>query len=286
MSAIEPGNSGKPTPGRSGLLLTALLLLALGLGVVLWRNDNDRSGGDSGVPIAQSSGGGTFSGDQTRAIERIVKDYLVAHPELLLEMQGALEAKMAREEAEKTKGLVQSYAKELYRKADDPVAGNPNGDITVVEFFDYNCGYCKRGFGGIAKLIESDKNVRFVFKDLPIIRDESEGASRVALAAKRQGKYWEVHQALIKSKGTVNEAEALKAAEKLGLDMAKLKADTASAEVKSEIEGVKALAQKMGINGTPHFLVGDKAIGGAPENLFEILEEHVAELRKTGCAYC
>ncbi len=227
-----------------------------------------------------------FTEEQTRSIEQVVKSYLIEHPEILIEVQGALEAKMAKEEAEKTKAMVAANAKELYRKPDDSVAGNPNGDITVVEFFDYNCGYCKRGFGGVAKLLETDKNVRFVFKELPIIREESEAPARIALAAKRQGRYWDMHQALIKLKGTVNETEALKQAEKLGLDMAKLKADMASAEVKAELEQTKALAQKMGINGTPHFLVGDRAIGGAPENLAEVLEGHISELRKTGCSYC
>jgi protein-disulfide isomerase len=101
-----------------------------------------------------------------------------------------------------------------------------------------------------------------------------------------QGKYWEVHRELISNKGLVNEAVALKAAEKLGLDMAKLKTDMTSPEVKGEIERVKELAKKMNINGTPHFLLGDRAIGGAPDNLFEMLSTNVAELRQAGCSYC
>ena len=107
-----------------------------------------------------------------------------------------------------------------------------------------------------------------------------------ALAAKRQGKYWEVHQALMKSKGLVNEALALKVAEELGLDMEKLKADANSDEVKAEIQSTKQLAQKMGINGTPHFLIGDKAVGGAPQNLYQLLKDHVDEFREAGCTYC
>ena len=136
------------------------------------------------------------------------------------------------------------------------------------------------------KLVEQDKNVRVVFKEFPILRDESEQAARVALAARMQGKYWEVHRDLITTKGLVNEAVALKVAENHGLDMAKLKADMASDEVKGELNRVKELAQKLSINGTPHFLVGDRAIGGAPENLYDVLETHVTELRKSGCAYC
>jgi protein-disulfide isomerase len=109
----------------------------------------------------------------------------------------------------------------------------------------------------------------------------------VALAARLQGKYWEVHRTLIGLRGEVNEASALRAVEKVGgLDMTKLKKDMDSAEVKTEIETVRNLAQKMGINGTPHFLVGDRAIAGAPQNLLEVISGHVAELRKTGCSVC
>lgn len=281
MSAQDSKPTLKAEPRRSWLLIIAPVLLALGLGVLFMKEERD--GGSAVAQLAQQAG---FTEDQAKSVEAIVKGYLLEHPEILIEMQQALEVKMAKEEAEKTKAMVATHAKELYRKPDDAVAGNPDGDITVVEFFDYNCGYCKRGFGGIASFLEQDKNVRFVFKELPIIRDESEGASKVALAAKRQGKYWEMHQALIQTKGMVTQAEGLKAAEKLGLDMAKLREDMDSDAVKDEIESVKTLAQKMGINGTPHFLVGDKAIGGAPENLADILEGHVADLRKSGCSYC
>ena len=227
-----------------------------------------------------------FSDEQKRSIEQIVKEYLLKNPEVIVEVQNALEAKQEREQNEKTKALVAENAKEIYRHPNAAVAGNPDGDITVVEFFDYNCGYCKRAFGDVAKLVEKDKNIRVVFAELPIIRDESEPVSRIALAARIQGKYWEVHRELIALKGLVNEAAALKITEKAGLDMDKLKTDMNSAEVKGELERVKALAKKMGINGTPHFLVGDRSVGGAPENLFELLEAHAGELRKSGCSYC
>jgi protein-disulfide isomerase len=227
-----------------------------------------------------------FSDAQKLGIEKIVKDYLLAHPEVLIEVQGALEQKMAKEEAQRTKDLVAENAKEIYRHPDAPVAGNPDGDITVVEFFDYNCGYCKRGFHNIRELIEKDKNVRVVFKELPILSKDSEDAAKIALAARAQGKYWELHQALIESKGRVTEAYALEAAGKLGLDVAKLKADKDSDAVKGELARVEALARKMNITGTPHFLVGNEAIGGAPEDLLDQLTAKVTALRQNGCAYC
>jgi protein-disulfide isomerase len=274
--------------GRTIALVLAPLLLLIGVGFLLFGRNGDQSGTDAAHGVGALIGANTahFSPEQKRAIEGIVKDYLIANPEIFVEVQGALEAKMAKEEAEKTKGLVAENAKELYHHPDAPVAGNTSGDITVVEFFDYNCGYCKHGFADIAKLIEQDKNVRFVFKEFPILRDESEQASKVALAARMQGKYWEVHRELITAKGLVNEAVALKAAEKLGLDMTKLKADMASPEVKAELDRVKELAKKMSINGTPHFLVGDRAIGGAPDNLYDMLSGYVSDFRKSGCAYC
>ncbi len=227
-----------------------------------------------------------FTPEQRKGVEEIIKDYLVANPEVILEVQAALEAKMEKEQAEKTKAAIAENAKEIYRREEDPTAGNPKGDITVVEFFDYNCGYCKRGFPGVAKLIETDKNVRVVFKELPILSKGSEEAARVALAARAQGKYWEMHQALLAAKGQANEAMALAVAAKLGLDMDRLKKDMASEAVAAEIAKVQELAQKMGVNGTPHFLIGDRSIAGAPEDLYEQLAGRVAELRKAGCAYC
>jgi protein-disulfide isomerase len=273
---------------RLGAIVLAPFLLLIGVGFLVWGRGGDSAATEASNGISQLVGANTsqFSPEQKRAIQDIVKDYFITNPEVFIEIQSALETKMAKEEAEKTKAMVAEHAKEIYRHPNAPVAGNPDGDITVVEFFDYNCGYCKRGFGDVAKLIESDKNVRVVFKEFPILRDESEQASKVALAARMQGKYWEVHRELIAAKGLVNEAVALKAAEKLGLDMVKLKADMASPEVKGELDRVKELAKKLGINGTPHFLVGDQAIGGAPENLYDLLSKDVADLRKSGCAYC
>jgi protein-disulfide isomerase len=281
----DTAKPARPSAASLGALVAAPLLLVAGL----WFAFGGQGAGSdrlSGTRMLVGATAAEFSPDQRKAIEGIVKDYLIQNPEIFLEVQSALEAKMAKDEADRTKAMVSEHAKEIYRAPNAPVAGNPDGDITVVEFFDYNCGYCKRGFSEIAKLVEKDKNVRVVFKEFPILRDESEQAARVALAARMQGKYWEVHRDLISTKGLVNEAVALKVAEAHGLDMAKLKADMGSPEVKAELDGVKELARKLSINGTPHFLVGDRAVGGAPENLYDVLEAHVTELRKSGCNYC
>ena len=227
-----------------------------------------------------------FSPDQKKAIEKIIKEYLVANPEVMLEVQNILEAKMEKQQAEKTKAALADNAKTLYRPENAALGGNKDGDITVTEFFDYNCGYCKKSYPDVAKLIGDDSKVRVVLKEFPILSKGSEEASKIALAARMQGKYWEVHAALLDSKGQANEAAALKIAEKLGLDMAKLKTDMNGPEVKAELASVKELATKMGINGTPHFLVGEKSIPGAPSDLLTQLTTNIGELRKTGCSYC
>ncbi len=238
------------------------------------------------TPATPAASADTFSAEQKKAIETIIKDYLVANPELFLEIQSALEQKMEKIQSEKLKVALKDNAADIYRRADAPFAGNPKGDVTVVEFFDYNCGYCKRGLVDIAKLIDKDPKVKVIFKELPILSKGSEEAARVALAARLQGKYWEVHRALLEAKGQVNEAVSLKIAEKAGLDLVKLKKDMGGAEVTGEIERVRALAQKMGINGTPHFLIGDKSIPGAPDDLFDQISVLAADIRKNGCTVC
>jgi protein-disulfide isomerase len=285
----DPRSTAKTVQVRKGPLVALPLLAAVGMAAFLMgRSIVTSAAEDKASPpaVAATETVPGFTSEQKTSIETIVKTYLLAHPEVLMEVQSAFETKMQKEQEDKTKAMVAENAKDIYRHPDAAVAGNPNGDITVVEFFDYNCGYCKRGFPAVAKLIESDKNVRVVFKELPIISDASEPVSRIALASKLQGKYWEMHKVLISHKGTTTEAVALKAAEELGLDMTKLKSDMNSDSVKGELTRVKDLAQKMGINGTPHFLVGDRSVGGAPENLTETLAGHIAELRKSGCSYC
>lgn len=234
------------------------------------------------TPAAQSS----FSDAQKGEIQAIVKDYLLKNPEIFLEIQSALEARMDEIQAERLKTALAAHADALFRDPDAPVAGNPKGDVTVVEFFDYNCGYCKRGFPDVAKLIQADPKVRVVFRELPILSKGSEEASRVAIAANMQGKYWEFHKLMIEFKGQANEASALKLAEKAGLDMARLKADVKSEKVDAEIKKVRELAQTLNINGTPHFIVGNRSIPGAPQDLFEQLKSDVETVRKEGCTSC
>jgi protein-disulfide isomerase len=235
---------------------------------------------------AAVSPGTAVSADRRQEIEAIIKEYLTNNPEILLEMQNALESKMDKIQAERTASIVKNNAGEIFHPPFSGVVGNPKGDVPVLEFFDYNCGYCKRALGDVAKLVDKEKQVRFILKELPILSKGSEEASRVALAAKMQGKYWEFYRAMLESQGQANEASALRIAEKVGADMARLKKDMASAEVKKEIDDTRALAQKLGIQGTPHFMVGDRVIPGAPDNLLERMSKLVAEVRQEGCKVC
>ena len=239
------------------------------------------------LPPSVSAAKNAFSPEQRRDIEAIIKDYLINNPEVMVEIQTSLESKMEKIQNEKMQVSIKENAKELFQSASAPIAGNPKGDVTVIEFFDYNCGYCKKAFPELATVIQKDKNVKVILKEFPILSKGSEEAAKVALAAKMQGKYWEFHRAILEAPGQANEATALKVAEKVGLDMPRLKKDMASAEVKTEIDDTRKLAQKMGIQGTPHFLVADRVIAGAPEDLAGRIAQLVDEVRKSGgCKVC
>ena len=277
---------------KGAAVLAPVLMLA---GATLAIGQTTAPPADTAAPAATSQpaatqstapGASAFTPAQRKELESIIKDVLLANPEIMLEVQNALEAKMDKIQADRMAVAIKEHAGELFRPAASPVVGNVKGDVPVIEFFDYNCGYCKKAFTDLAQVMEKDKKVRVILKEFPILAKGSEEASRVALAAKMQGKYWEFHRAMLESHGQANEASALRVAEKLGLDMARLKKDMASAEVRNEIESTRALATKMGIQGTPHFIVGDRIIPGAPENLSELIGKHIAEIRKEGCKVC
>ena len=271
----------------AGKKLAAFTTLGLGLlALVTFASFHLGNSAARAETVAPTAGGSAFTDEQKKALGEIIKDYLVKNPEVMIDVQNALDEKSQKEQDAKLKSFMADNAKSIYRAPNSSIAGDADGDITVVEFFDFNCGYCKRGLPEVQKLIHDDKKVRFVFKELPILAKGSEEAAKVALAAKRQGKYWEFHQVMLGSKGQANEASALKVAESLNLDMDKLKADMASDAVKTELADDIALAKKIGVNGTPHFLVGDKSVPGAPDDLHDQLETLVTEFRKNACSTC
>lgn len=226
-----------------------------------------------------------FNDAQKQEIETILQDYLLANPGILREMSAKLEQQQ-REAEDKQRGeALVSYADQIYKSENDPIIGNPKGDVTLVEFMDYNCSWCKRSVAELATLVETDKNLKVVIKEFPIFGAGSEFAARAAKAAYRQGKYWELHQALFKSEVAVTEEVTLVLAESVGLDMAKLKADMEDPAIAEGIAKTQALAVAMNINGTPAFIVDDKIFPGfvAGDQLAAAIEG----VRATGgCKLC
>ncbi len=221
--------------------------------------------------------------DQREAIEQTVQNYLIKNPQILMQMSELLEKQQAQAQTDQVKAAISKNAELIYRDNYGLEAGNPKGNVTIVEFSDYNCPYCKRAFNDLTKLLDSDKDVRVVLKEFPIFGERSEGTARVAIAAKNQGKYFELHAALLKNRGQNTQKAALGMAEKLGLDMDKLKQDMGSDEVSKIIKETRELGTQLGINGTPFYLVGDRVVPGAPENLYQVFQQHVADVRKNGC---
>ena len=235
------------------------------------------------APAEKPSAGADFSDEQKKSIETLVRTYLLENPEVLIEMSTELDRRQTVAEQEARIKAISENSDALFRSADALVVGNPDGDVTLVEFSDYNCPYCKRSLDAITKLIENDPNVRIVMKEYPVLSQGSIDASRVAIAAAKQGKYFEVHSALLRHRGRINTATALRIAERVGLDVEKLKADMELPETAAVIDKTRQLGEKLGVQGTPFFLVGDQAVPGAPENLYDIFVEMVAKIRKEGC---
>lgn len=220
--------------------------------------------------------------DEKRVIG-IVHDYLTKNPEILVEMTTELDRRQQAEQTALQEKVISENAEALFRSPLAYAVGNPEGDVTVVEFFDYNCGFCRRALPDLVKLIDNDDKVRVVFKELPIFGDESEGAAKAALAAGKQGKYFEMHQKLYAEPGKASKEKALKIAQEIELDVPQLEQDMASDEVQKALDEARELAEKLGLQGTPLYLIGDRTIPGAPDDLYDQLVANVAEIRKNGC---
>ena len=220
---------------------------------------------------------------QEKQVVDIVHNYLTKKHEILVEMTTELDKRQAADQAEKQQKLISDNANAMFRSPLAFVAGNPDGDVSVVEFFDYNCGYCKRALPDVVKLVDNDSKVRVVLKELPIFGEDSEAAAKAALAAHKQGKYFEMHQKLFTEPGKADKEKALRIAGELGLDTARLEKDMADPEVQRSLDEAKELAQKLGLQGTPLYLIGDRVIPGAPDDLYDQLTKNVGEIREKGC---
>ncbi|MDP2332683.1 MAG: DsbA family protein [Reyranella sp.] len=199
------------------------------------------------------------------AFGRRVRDYLLEHPEVIMEAVGKLEARNRTAEESEAQAALKAQADEVFRDPANPVGGNPAGDVTMVEFFDYNCPYCRKVMGPMRETIAGDPKLRVVYKEFPILGPNSVLAAKAALAAHLQGRYVAFHEALMQAKGVADEASALRVAAEIGLDVERLKVDMADAAIQSAIDRNLRLAQALRISGTPGFVIGDQILRGATD---------------------
>ena len=217
--------------------------------------------------------------DQKQAVETIVRDYLRQHPEAIVE---ALQEMQAREQvAEEARGreALAALRDDLMHDAAAPVLGNPEGDVTVVEFFDYRCSYCKSVFGEVMATLVADGKIRYVLREFPILGPASLFASRAALAVWQiePGRYGEFHTAMMKSTGNLTEDKVLRLAADAGLDREKLRVAMESPAIEAAIARNYELAKSLEIKGTPAFVIGDRLVPGAVSG--ETLKRLIAEAR-------
>ncbi|MGB9043976.1 MAG: DsbA family protein [Pseudolabrys sp.] len=239
------------------------------------------------IAVPQASRADEFSASQRGELERIVREYLVAHPEVIQEAMTELEKRQTAADAEKHKAAVKQYSEALFTSPRQVVLGNPNGNVTFVEFFDYNCGYCKRAMDDMLTLLKDDPKLKVVLKEFPVLGPGSVEAAQVAVAVRMQDKtgkkYLEFHQKLLGGRGQADKARALTVAKDIGLDMGRLDKDLASPEVKATLQESFKLAEALGLNGTPSYVIGDNVVVGAVG--LESLKEKVNTSRcgKSSC---
>lgn len=211
-------------------------------------------------------------------VEEVVRSYLREHPEVILEAIEALQAKNQEAGEARTRALIVENRDRLTNDPSSPFTGNAQGDVTIVEFFDYNCGYCKSVQKTVMQFVRDDGKTKLVFKELPILSETSLTAAKAALAARLQGRYVEMHVALMAHRGAFTDDTLAKIAQSAGLDPVRMKSDMDKPEVAAAIAATKALAETLGIGGTPAFVVGDALVPGAVPR--EELARIVAEQRR------
>ncbi|KAF0230734.1 MAG: hypothetical protein FD175_1181 [Beijerinckiaceae bacterium] len=221
------------------------------------------------------------------AIEAIVKDYLLKNPEVIQEAMVELERRQRDAEAQAVRRITADPKSPLYTSEHHTVVGNPNGDVTLVEFFDFNCGFCKKGLADVQKVLDTDKNVRVILKEFPILSPGSRDASVVALALREQfdrEKLWKFHVTLLNNRGSVAKEQALGVAKDMGADLKKLEIAMASPGIQLALEESKLLADALGVNGTPSYVVAEDLVVGARG--YGELQKRIAAWRQCKKAEC
>ena len=219
------------------------------------------------VAMPQASRADELSASQRGEVERFVRDYLIAHPEVIQDAMAELEKRQTAADAEKQKATIKQNAQTIFSSPRQVVLGNPDGNVTFVEFFDYNCGYCKRAMDDMLTLMKDDPKLKVVLKEFPVLGPGSVEAAQVAVAVRMQDKtgkkYLEFHQKLLGGRGQADKARALAVAKDIGLDIGRLEKDLASTEVKATLQESFKLAESLGLNGTPSYVIGDNVVVGA-----------------------
>ncbi|AGH99014.1 DsbA family protein [Micavibrio aeruginosavorus] len=223
-----------------------------------------------------------FTADQKAALNDIIHDYLMENPQVIMEAVAKHQVDQEQAQVDAMKDLIVTKKDALFNDAGKPVAGNPKGSVVIAEFYDYNCGYCKHAFSDMAQILESDKDVKFVMIDFPILSETSHMAAKYALAAGKQGKYFEMHSRLMKLSGQMREEQLQDIGKDLGLDVEQMKKDADSADVAKQIESNIALARELGISGTPGFIINETPVRGylGLEGMQSIIAEERAKLTK------
>ncbi len=228
-----------------------------------------------------------LSAAQRTEIEGVIKDYLMKNPDVIREVLVEMERKQKADEESARSKAVTDLAPQLFNSTRQAVLGNPNGKITLVEFFDYNCGYCKKALDDVAKLVKAEPELRLVIKDFPVLGPGSVEAAEVATAMRNQAKgdkYWQYHTKLMQTRGQIGKTQALAVAKEMGADMDKLAKDVANPETRASLQEVMALADKLQLSGTPTFVLGDEVIVGAVGQ--DELRTRIANMRKCGKTAC
>lgn len=222
----------------------------------------------------------SFTPAQKQELDQIIHDYLQQHPETIMESVKAMQAKSDAETAARQRKTIVDRRREIFADPDSAVGGNPKGDVTLVEFFDYRCPYCKQIEPSLDALIKEDGKLRVVYKEFPILGPPSVFASRAAIAARKQGKYDAFHSRMMAFKGTIDSDAVLKVATAAGLDLDRLKTDMVAPEIDKIIQRNYALAEALAIDGTPGLIVGDDLAVGAVD--LDTLRKMIAAARKKG----
>lgn len=219
-------------------------------------------------------------------VEQIVRDYLLTNPEIMLEVQQALEEKQQAQADERVKNAITTNADAIFNSPNQGIIGNPNGDVTIVEFFDYNCGFCQRAMADMNTLVSEDDNIRFVMKELPILGPGSVEASQVSTAIYRlhPDRYEEFHNALLSHQGSKDGAVALEIAQSMELNLQAIEAEAAKDDVIDAFREANALATELGVSGTPSYVIGNEVLFGALGA--DVLREKVKNMRSCGKTVC